>query len=173
MTHSQHHKPKHCLRQLTEQESLVIHADFDPDEMGCLLVIRKFCQSFAPQTTDAWTHGFFTAESIWGEVNGPMIAHRLMHVLQAMRASRLSVFSFSTPDCPVCSQVLTEHERRLITAIRFVRQGRPEQAALQLLLLCEGNPTEVVMERLQDLSTAFTFARELACPGDLAQAAYQ
>ncbi|MEP3329760.1 hypothetical protein [Sedimentitalea sp.] len=155
MRHSRQIKDTRCLRQLSDKESLVIHADFHPDELSSLIVIRRFCQSFASNGNDAWICGFAAAEEIWGEDEGAKIAHRLMHVLQAMRASRTSVFSFSSPTCPICSQVLTEHERRLITAIRYARQSQPERAGLQLLMLCEGNPTERVMDQLRKLSTVF------------------
>ncbi|MEY8828230.1 hypothetical protein AB9K34_07415 [Sedimentitalea sp. XS_ASV28] len=156
MRHSRKLNDTPCMRQLSDKESLVIHADLEPDDLNCLIVIRKFCQSFAPTGNGAWIDGFVTAEDMWGEKDGVRIAHRLMHVLQAMRESRSSVFSFSSPTCPVCSQILTEHERRLITAIRSARQGRPERAGLQLLMLCEGNPTDDVMEQLKSLATVFS-----------------
>ena len=145
-----------CTRSLSGSESLVVHAGLDACELGCLVVLRKFCQSFTPQGRDAWMNAFRLAEHVWGPSDGPVIACRLMHVLQAMRASRMSMFSFSSPDCASCCQILTEHERRLITAIRFVCEGRPKHAALQMMLLCEGNDTDDIMERLESLAGALS-----------------
>jgi hypothetical protein len=140
-----------CRRHASSKDVALSQSGFGGIEIGCLTVVRRFCQSFAAGPQDSWMEGFLAAEEIWGRRLGPQIAHMLMRFLREVRQSRRSVFVFSAPDCPTCAQIITEHERRLISAIQFTRQGRPEQARLQLMMLCEGRSTHNIMQALDDL----------------------
>ena len=148
-----------CMYELSENEQLVIHSDYDSDELGCLSIIRHFCASFVPDGNEGWINGFNAAAAMWGEADGPIIAYRLMHVMHAMRLSRTSIFFFQPQDCAICSQILTEHEKRLVDSIRYVRQNRPERASLQLMLLCEGGKTSDTMHKMVALADALVAAK--------------
>lgn len=154
MKSNQNKTARGCARVARFKESYVRDEGYDLDERCCLEIVRWFCQSFGPDAQACWIEGFLAAEQVWGPTKGPVIAHHVMRVLQAMRISRKSMFLFSAPVCPGCARILTEHERRLIGAIRFARQGRPERAQLQMMLLCEGNATNDAMDELATLTCA-------------------
>ncbi|MEO9821252.1 MAG: hypothetical protein ABJ370_20885 [Paracoccaceae bacterium] len=75
-------------------------------------------------------------------------------MLQSIKISRKSGFTFSNSDCPDCACILSEHERRLMIAIASVRRGRLEHARIELMMLCEGNDTLEVMDWLEELALA-------------------
>ncbi|WP_299970321.1 hypothetical protein [uncultured Roseobacter sp.] len=140
-----------CHRNAARKEDLVENAGLDAREIACLGILRLFISTFAEPKSQNWMRALGQADDAFGIVEGPVIARRLILLLQAVRCSRRSVFMFSNPDCDGCARVLTEHERRLISAIQSFRLGRPEQAQLQLMMLCEGNSTRLALDRLADL----------------------
>ncbi|MEJ8560489.1 hypothetical protein QTO30_04090 [Yoonia sp. GPGPB17] len=84
-------------------------------------------------------HGLDLAEAMFGEKDGPVIALRLLDALRCMRFARKSVFCFSAPTCEGCAAIVTEHERRLMAALRGVRLGQLGRTQTELMMLCEGN----------------------------------
>lgn len=148
------HTRTDCHRDPAAKENLVSHAGLDADEIASLGILRCFISTFAEPQSQNWMKGFELAGTAFGAQKGPVIAALLLDLLQAIRRSRQSVFMFSNPNCAGCARILTEHERRLISAINTHRRRRPQATHLQLMMLCEGNSTETALETLDQLTSA-------------------
>ena len=143
-----------CDRVPRKNEQLLRDARFDDHELGCLDVSRLFFSTFATPDTHNWVRAIEFSEYVFDHKQGAVLATLLMKLIQAIRSSRTSVFVFSNPDCPGCSRILTEHERRLILAIASARRRRQERARIEMMMLCEGNDTGAVMLWLNELCLA-------------------
>ncbi|MEP2640413.1 hypothetical protein [Roseobacter sp.] len=142
-----------CHRDPAAKEHRVEEAGLDAVDIVCLDILRFFISTFAEPQSQNWMRGFARAAAAFGPTNGPVVAARLIALLQAVRRGRRSMFMYSNPDCPGCCKILTEHERRLICAINGQRHGRPQLARLQLMMLCEGNSTDAVLVQLDAFMT--------------------
>ena len=143
-----------CPRQIEPKEIARSSAGFDPDEDVLLTLTRYFMESFVMPPSQSWLRVFQCAASHFGPDKGAIVMQRLLFALQAMRSSRKSVFCFNAPNCPVCGEIVTEHERRFMAAITNVRRGQPGAMMTELMLLCEGNDFSLVAECFQNLSSA-------------------
>ncbi|WP_299739392.1 hypothetical protein [uncultured Roseobacter sp.] len=161
-----------CHRNPAAKENLVENAGLSSSDIACLEILRFFISTFAAPRSQNWMRGYEHAEVTFGPTHGPIVASRLMAVLQAVRLSRRSIFTFSNPDCPGCARILTEHERRLVCAISVYRCGRPRPAGLQLMMLCEGNPTDAILQKLDDLVLALNAAPQIESADQAGSAAF-
>ncbi|MEP3844609.1 MAG: hypothetical protein ABJM43_04625 [Paracoccaceae bacterium] len=148
------HDSSFCDRVPNGHEQLLADTSFDGAERQCLDIARLFFNTFALPSQQHWIRAFAFAELVFDYESGARLATLILKVLQSIRISRKSVFTFSNPDCPGCARILSEHERRLMIAISSVRRGRPEHARIELMMLCEGNDTTTVMEWLEELAQA-------------------
>ena len=145
---------RNCPRQLQTREIARSCAGFDPVESTLLTLVRFFAESFAMPQTQSWLRSIDYAAHYFGSDKGAVITQRLLFALQAMRETRRSEFNFSTPSCEVCSEIVTEHERRFMAAIRNVRRGRASPMVTELMFLCEGNDTRKLIECINNLCAA-------------------
>ncbi|AXI46743.1 hypothetical protein C1J03_12355 [Sulfitobacter sp. SK012] len=151
-----------CHRVPSPKETLCKSAGFDNHEHILLTAARLYFQSFAEPHSQSWMQALSLTQVHFGQFDGPIIAIRLLTALQAMRCTRRSIFGFNAPQCATCSKVLTEHERRFMTAIQSVRRGQNSVAQLEIMLLCEGNETEHVLAAFIDLSCVLACAIPVA-----------
>jgi hypothetical protein len=107
-----------------------------------LLLLRRYCQTFAIPQSQGWLGALEVATRHSGPDRAPSLCHDLLVVIQALRASRRSVFTFSNPDCQCCRSVVTAEERQLLAMIEALRRGHGGQAATHALLVCEGQTAE-------------------------------
>ncbi|MEM9434616.1 MAG: hypothetical protein AAGA12_11905 [Pseudomonadota bacterium] len=143
--------PNDCGREPGAKECTLADLGLDPVEEQLLAITRHVFQSFAVPGTQGWLNGLALAEQAFGH-DGPRLFARLVDALLAVRATRRSCFIFNSPMCPCCSKVVTEHERRLITALSAIRRGLIGRARTELMMLCEGAEAGAVIHALVALS---------------------
>ena len=143
----------HCNRVLQPKEIMRTDARHDEVEGDLLTIARFYFQSFALPDSQAWIGGIGWAETSFGDVEGPLIGTRLLCALMAVRHARRSVYCFNSPTCPDCAAIVTEHERRFMSAVHAVRKGRMGQARTELMMLCEGNDTDPALDALTRLAS--------------------
>ena len=85
---------------------------------------------------------------------GAGFAMKVFEAMKAVRTTRKSTFTFSSPTCPGCSEILTEHERRMLLALAAIRVGKIGVAQLELMMLCEGNDVGHVIEAFAAVADA-------------------
>jgi hypothetical protein len=141
-----------CGRLPQPKEILRSEAKLDDVEDNVLTIARYFFQSFAMPQSHAWLAGLDAAEARFDDCQGPIIAMRLLSAMRAVRCSRRSVFSFNCPTCETCMAIITEQERRFISALQAIRTGQIGRAQTELLMLCEGNDITQVMGAMTRLS---------------------
>jgi len=146
--------PSGCGRAPDHKETYLSDLPLNRDERACLAIIRQYFQCFAAPASMGWLAAQAEADAHFGPEQGPVIAARCLMVLQAVRRARRSTFMFSSPTCPGCAAIATEHERRLVLALHGMRRSRPGEARLEALLLCEGNRIEPVLWTLESLADA-------------------
>lgn len=151
-----------CNRPPNPKEMLISDTAFDGSELACLKVARHYFLSFAVPETQAWMCAPSEAEGIAPNLSGPDMACLVMNLLNAIRRSRVSFFTYANPQCPGCSRIITEHENRMISALAALRLGQRQRAQTQMMLLCEGNATDIVMFHLEEMAHALPEANKCA-----------
>ncbi|MEJ6404806.1 hypothetical protein [Yoonia sp. 2307UL14-13] len=151
---SRTHARSCCGRLPEAKETPLAEAHFDDVEKSILAIARYFFQSFAAPQSQGWMAALDLAEATFGDLDGPIIATRLLTTMRAVRYARRSVFSFNCQSCETCAAILTEQERRLIAALQAIRGGQIGRAQTELLMLCEGNDIKQVMGAMTRLSIA-------------------
>ncbi|KJZ18572.1 hypothetical protein [Loktanella sp. S4079] len=147
-----YHAPyEQCYRTPLPKEIFRKDADFDEIESQLLTVMRLYFQAFAAPESHAWIGAMDWAEAQFGPTQGPIIAARVLAALMGVRRTRQSVFRFSSPTCPDCAAIVTEHERRFMAAVCAVRRGQVGAAQTELMMLCEGNDTGRTIDALKAL----------------------
>ncbi|MEM8656823.1 MAG: hypothetical protein AAGF22_01895 [Pseudomonadota bacterium] len=120
-------------------------AGLDRFEVAVLDIMRFYFLSFASPATQGWLRALHTATAHFKAEAAPIIAFQVLAMVQAMRCSRPSVFTFSSPTCPDCAAVLSDAERHMMAAIHCIRASRRNEAQTHAMLLCQGNPTETFL----------------------------
>ena len=132
---------RNCQRQVQSKEFPRKSLDIDPVENILLTLVRFFAESFAMPQTQSWVRSINYATQHFGADEGAVIAQRLLLVLLVMQKNKPSGFNFSAPSCKICSEIVTEDERRFMAAIKSVRKGNSSQTIIELMFLCEGQDT--------------------------------
>lgn len=141
-----------CGRRPDAKETLVSDAGFDAHEITTLSLTRYYLQSFAMPQSHAWIGCLERAQFHYGEAQGMLLAGRLLNALRAMRYARRSTFHFNSPVCPGCSNILTEHERRLMRSLAALRRGHEGIVRTEMMMLCEGNDTAEAIATLSQVA---------------------
>ncbi|MEJ6392155.1 hypothetical protein V8J82_02745 [Gymnodinialimonas sp. 2305UL16-5] len=148
-----HENSSCCGRQPDAKEIAVEAAGLDRFEDITLQIFRYFFQAFACPQSQGWVHALEVARSACGE-HGASVAHKVLDAMRAVRTTRTSTFMFNSPSCPGCAAILSEHERRLMSALASIRRGRVAPAQLELMMLCEGNDVSGAISAFMALSDA-------------------
>ena len=135
----------------------------DLQEDTFLTISRSFFQNYADPESQSWMSGYDISEAVFGDEIGSRIATQVFTALRSVRYSRRSVFCFNSPTCSFCTQFVTEHERRLVQALQFIRCNHMGRAQTELMMLCEGNNISQVSAALVQLSMFLPVRTELAC----------
>lgn len=130
----------------------VADAGFDSFELAVLAISRLFFQSFAVPDSQAWTRSYGEAYEVFSDQQASQINASVLATVQAMRMSRRSGFSFSSPDCENCCQLLSENERQFMAAITAARRGQRSALHANAMVLCEGNDAALFVSAVHDLS---------------------
>jgi len=142
-----------CRRKMDEKDSRLSNLNLCATDQPVLQIMRLYMQSASHPQSMAWMIALSGSEDTFGPVYGPQISCRTLDALQRVRLSRRSPFSFNSPACPTCCQIITEHERRFMTALRYVRANLHGQAQMELIMLCEGNDVDKAANALVRLAT--------------------
>lgn len=121
-------------------------------EIAVLRIARLYFMSFTGCGDTAWIGAGTEAQAEFGESRGSLVAARVLGMLTAIRTPRRTVFVYNAPTCAFCCTILTEHERRMMTALRAVRTGEIGRAQVEILMLCEGNGSDVVFDAVSALA---------------------
>jgi hypothetical protein len=139
-------------RQPTSKEQSLAKADFDLMELECLALIRQQLAELAwverclqTRGSAEWTRAHKTQSDL-------AVTLGVARLLDTIRQSRTSTFVFSNPACPCCAAIVTEHEQRIINALSAARSDRRNRAVLEMMMLCEGNDIDPVMQSLDALA---------------------
>lgn len=146
--------PECCDRPPGDKEIAVANAGFDFVELTVLEIARLFWQTFAHPDSQSWFYALQRAEQSFGGTRGGEIGLEILAAVQAMRMSRMSCFQFNNPSCKGCSAILSEHERQFMNVFRAIREERPGLARTHAMLLCEGNDTDPLIDRMGELVQA-------------------
>jgi len=125
----------------------------DHAERGVLAIARHYCVAFAEPRTEGWRMAIAEGLDRFGSETGPHLAVATLAVIQGLRESRQSPFSFNSPACINCSRHATPTERALLSVIRAARRGDLPAARAHALLLCEGNPPDTLVAAAADLAS--------------------
>lgn len=124
---------------------------FDSFEKNVLRLARLFFLSFHYPQQQAWISAFEFADSEFGQNTGPQIAKSILDMVNAMRATRRSGFSYCDPHCKECSAFMTREERYLISTVHQFRRGQSITAQMNVMLLCEGGDGIQLINRIMYL----------------------
>lgn len=120
-----------------------------------LAIFRQFLLAYTDVKQPHWERAFEISVTAHGANNGPRIAFGLLRILQAVRASRKTVFRFINPCCENCAANLSDYERHLMRTISFVRNGDMSSAQMEALLLCDGFDTRPTLQMIGELKPLF------------------
>jgi hypothetical protein len=123
--------------------------DFHEEMM--LAIFRQFLLAYTDSKQPHWERAFEISITVYGEANGAYAAYGLLRILQAVRSSRQAVFRFVNPCCENCAVNLSDHERHLMRAIRFVGSGDMASAQMEALILCDGFETGATLKAIKDI----------------------
>ncbi|MEO0752406.1 MAG: hypothetical protein AAFY25_11450 [Pseudomonadota bacterium] len=126
-------------------------------------VARCFWQTFAMPQTQAWLMALQLAKHRFRGQRGGAIGLEILATVQAMRHSRVSCFRFNNPACNSCAAFVSEHERQFMSVFRAVPNKPEGPARSHAMLLCEGNDTELLIERMTEL-VRVTYPKICALP---------
>lgn len=133
-------------------ETPLAAAGFDRVEIACLTLARRILVSACVIDSLHQRDILDCAADGIGATHAAGAVFAMNRLLGAIRRSRRSVFVFNDPGCPHCAHILTKEEGRVINALASVRRRHIGAAHVQIMLLCEGNPTEVVLSALDALA---------------------
>ncbi len=140
-----------CNRMLQSKEIYRKDFNLDATEADLLTIARFYFQSFAVPESQAWMRALSHAESEFGAIPGPAVSMGVLKAIMAIRHARHSVYCFNSPTCTDCAAIITEHERRFMTALQAMRAQKTGEARTELMMLCEGNDTAPAIEALRQL----------------------
>ena len=148
---------RNCQRQVQSKEFPRKSLDIDPVENILLTLVRFFAESFAMPQTQSWVRSINYATQHFGTDEGAVIAQRLLLVLLVMQKNKPSGFNFSAPSCKICSEVVTQDERRFMAAIKSVRERNFRQTVMELMFLWEGQDASRFIDDIKDLRTVLPY----------------
>ncbi|MEM9342413.1 MAG: hypothetical protein AAGA87_05165 [Pseudomonadota bacterium] len=154
-----------CNRAPSSKETSLREAGYDTIECAILEVSRLFFQTFAVPHSQSWLMALQRAELRFPSEAGAQIGLDILAAVQAMRMSRVSSFCFNNPTCPGCSQIVSEHERQFMGIFRALRHRRMSEAQTHALLICEGNDTRHLLNRMMALVSSTCEAEAAGDPG--------
>jgi len=108
-------------------------------EAKVLKVARYYFMTFADPAKQSWLDANDYSIKNFSADQGPYVALAILSAIQSMREARKSEFKFNNPDCKVCSQLLTEHEKGFMNTVRCKVHGEDQAASAHAFILCEGN----------------------------------
>jgi hypothetical protein len=150
-----------CDRQPKNGDCFVSELQLNEHEQALLCIVRLFLHSFTYPESQSWVIALSEAEKSFGEKTGNMIASRALKTLRAIRFARRANFAFNSATCPGCSVIATEQERHMMGSLAAIRRGDIGFAQMELMILCEGNQVDKVLEAMRAL------AQLLADPNNL------
>lgn len=156
-----HEAGNSCGRLPSANNAPLDNTSLDDIEKAVLEISRYYWRSFAAPATQSWLCALQIAAERFGPNSGGEIGLGVLAAVQAMRMSRSSCFHFNNPVCAGCASILSDDERRFINVFRAVRGGFFGSATTHAMILCEGNDTSALIERM-------TILVQMACGGEMA-----
>lgn len=124
---------------------------YSAEQVAVLEIMRFFFVAYSDPGRHAWETAFSHARKAFGETRGPVMAAKVLEMVQAMRYSRKSVFRFSNPYCECCRLRISNSERHMLDAVCALRRGDTVGARANALVLCEGFETDGFLDAARNL----------------------
>lgn len=144
---------RHVHAQPTEKDIYLRNAEMDRDETACLELVRHLLLFFVDPPCAKRRQIHFNKLDFFESRYGYQAVDAVADVLNTVWQNKKSAFSFSNPLCPECSQVFTEHERRICFALSAIRRKKPGTARVEIIMLCEGDNIDGVLFHLTRLAS--------------------
>ena len=125
--------------------------DTDFFETNLLTVARHLFASFSKQQSHHWMEAFHVAENAFPAPFGATIGHAIAQIINEMRMSRSTTFSYYENTDLQAGTVLTREEKYLIQSLQAVKTGNHSRASASAMLLCEGGETRGLLAALERL----------------------
>ena len=138
----------------SKSEKLLKNAGFSDEEQAVLHIVRRYCAAYSRAGSPCWEDAIDVATAVFGDINGPVVAVSALNVLRSIRPCRKSAFTFSNPYCQCCAKRMTECERLLLQTLQCIRKQDQSAAAVDAILLCQGEDTASFIEQVETLSRA-------------------
>jgi hypothetical protein len=123
----------------------------DEFEVTFLSVARHLFANFHAPENHCWMDAFMEAERSFPPPFGATIAHAIAYIVEAMRCTRHSMFSYIRNDDASADLAITREERYLVQVLRAMRSGAHTQARTQAMLLCDGGDTGKLLAAIERL----------------------
>ncbi len=114
---------------------------FHDNTVKLIELSRFYCSYFGKGLQPDFDAATAYCRTRFDHSNPDEVAMGLLCVLNAMRKSRKSTFSFHCLGCPNCRKRVSECERLLFQTIEDMRLGLKQKASVSAMMLCEGNDT--------------------------------
>lgn len=108
-------------------------------------VYRWLCLSASERSNMGWETAVNRCEERLGIHNGPSVLARIIALMRAIKRDRGRPFRFYPPDCPDCSQLLSDDEQTLVALVQSARRLDPiEVLSCAVDLTGASRPSNVV-----------------------------
>lgn len=151
-----------CQDCLHQGECEITKFPFTCKEKALIEIARQFFVAYAEPEKCSWEMAFRIAQFRFGDQFGPVVAIAMLDTLLAMRASRKSMFRYNNPYCEGCSKRLSEFERQLFLTIHFRKSENFSAAAVEAMMLCEGNDINEFFSKIDTLNELLSSIAETA-----------
>ncbi|NPD17399.1 hypothetical protein HOY34_19625 [Xinfangfangia sp. D13-10-4-6] len=91
------------------------------------------------------------AQAGFGYGCGAAMVADLRHAILLLADTRRDVFHYHNPDCPGCSDRLSAAELMFLRLLQALRERQASAAAVNAMLLCEGNSYQAFLDVLARL----------------------
>ncbi|WP_068118967.1 hypothetical protein [Tropicimonas marinistellae] len=149
--------PANCTHEIPGRVGTIDETGCTADDQAVLQIARLFFRSFSAPHSHSWLGAFPLAERTFTGRQPERVGVAVLNAVQAMGRARTSGFNFASPDCPICAQKITEHERQFLSVLMEQRAARPSGAHVNAMLLCEGNDTREFLDAMSEVCALLAF----------------
>lgn len=95
------------------------------EDQFLLGIYRWLCLSASDRSSMGWETAVNRSEDRLGLHDGPAVLARVIALMRALKRDRCQPFRFFPPDCPDCSQRLSDDEHKLVALMQSARTLDP------------------------------------------------
>ena len=152
---------RNCHGQVQYDEYARKSLVFDPVENILLTFVRFFAECFVMAWTRYWVGSANYAAQYFGADAGTVDAQQIHLVPLVMQKSKSFVLNFSAPRSKICSEVVTQDERRFMEATKRVREGNFRQTLMKLTFLWEVQESSSLIDSTKTLCAVLPYGTSI------------